>query len=343
MKALVWTGNKIELQEKKEPEILKYNHVKIKIFYAGICGTDLNIIKNKLVWPKNRIIGHEAVGTVVEIGREVTNFKIGDRVIIDPTQYCGKCCFCRNGMTNFCEKFGDYEVGNAVDGLFTEYYVGEDRFIYKIPDNMSWETAVLTEPTACVIHNLYESNIKFNESVLIIGGGPIGALCLLFTNQISRLSVITEIDDYRNNLLKKFSDHVYYPDDLTKNLINKINNNHKFDVIIDTVGNQMDFAYEMIEKGGRIIIMGLDPEFNFKLKPTDLLSKGASILTFGEYHCFMDKAIQSLLKPINYSCLITKKYSISDYEKAFSHLIGYDINTNKKINIDSIKTVFKMD
>lgn len=95
------------------------------------------------------IMGHESVGAVVEIGPDVTNVKVGDRVVIDPTQFCGKCHYCRRGLTCYCETFEDWQLGIGAHGTFAEYYVGEDRFMYRIPDSMEWERATLVEPLLC--------------------------------------------------------------------------------------------------------------------------------------------------------------------------------------------------
>lgn len=112
MKALVWTPNdKLEYQEVDEPQIRKSNDVKVKIFGTGICGTDLNVLKGKMNATHHMIMGHESVGAVVEIGPDVTNVKVGDRVVIDPTQFCGKCHYCRRGLTCYCETFEDWQLG----------------------------------------------------------------------------------------------------------------------------------------------------------------------------------------------------------------------------------------
>lgn len=82
------------------------------------------------------IMSHESCGVVVETEKDVKNVKVGDRVIIDPTQFCGKCYYCRKGLTCYCETFDDWQLRIGAHRTFAEYYVGEDRFIYQIPDSM---------------------------------------------------------------------------------------------------------------------------------------------------------------------------------------------------------------
>ena len=339
MKALVWTGNNLELADCNEPLIIKCNDVKVKIKAAGICGTDLNIIKRKIEWPSNRIIGHEAVGIVVETGPDVSEFVPGDRVIIDPTQYCGKCFNCRKGLTNFCKYFDSYEVGRAVNGVFTEYYVGEDRFLYKIPELMDWETAILAEPLACVLHYIEEADVRLDDNVLILGGGPIGILCAFITNQIARLTTITEVSNYRINYLKKQFTHVYKPFELTDEKIAELTYSKKFNVVIDTIGNQLKHAFPLVSKGGKIVVMGLDPEYSYDLKPFSLLSNGISIVTFGEYHNYMEKAIVNLEKNIPFSSMVTNSFPLESYKDAFNSILGVNFDSGEKEEIRSNKTI----
>jgi threonine dehydrogenase-like Zn-dependent dehydrogenase len=339
MKAIIWNGSTIELADKKEPQITKSNHVKIQITAAGICGTDLNIVKGKLDWPINRTIGHEAVGIVVEKGSDVTDLIEGDKVIIDPTQYCGKCFYCRKGLTNFCSHFDSFEVGKAVDGVFSEFYVGEDRFLYKIPTNMTWDTALLAEPLACVLHYIEESDIHTDDTILILGGGPIGILCAFVTSQLAKNTIITELSKFRREYLKKHLHNVYHPNELTQEIVTNITSNRKCSIVIDTIGNQMDNCFQYLSKGGKTVIMGLDPSYSFNFKPFDLLSNGISMLAFGEYHNFMEKAILNLERDLPFSSMITQKFPINNYKEAFNSVLGYDIDAKKTIEINSIKSI----
>lgn len=337
MNALVWDGCQLKLCKKEQPEIRKGNQVKVRMYASGICGTDLNIIKKKSRWHLNRIIGHEGVGTVVEIGEDVTNCQIGDRVIIDPTQYCGKCNYCRVGLTNFCVEFDKIEVGRAVDGLFAEYYVGEETFIYKIPSDMDWETAVLTEPLACVLHNVDECNIESHHRVLIIGGGPIGALCALIAAKKAKSCVVIENSIYRNQFLIDCEIH-------TVNNISELNNSadcsrEKFDIIIDTVGNQLEIALDLIGKGGKIAIMGIDNGFNMLISPSKLLASAVSIVTFGEYHNYFQKAFSILNIDKKFKKLVTGQFKIDKFKDAFSSVIGFDLTTEQPRSISSMKTI----
>ncbi|ENQ3106705.1 Threonine dehydrogenase [Bacillus sp. 491mf] len=340
MKALVWTENKqLEYKEVEEPKIQKNNDVKVKIYGTGICGTDLNVLKGKMYAAPNMVMGHESVGVVVEVGENVKNVKVGDRVVIDPTQFCGKCYFCRKGLTCYCEEFDDWQLGIGSHGTFGEYYVGEDRFIYKLPESMEWERATLIEPLACVLSVIEKANIKPHESVLVLGSGPIGLLVQLIVRKLARITVATEIGHFRAEAAKKITKYVYHPQDLSLEEVLRINQGRKFDVIFDAIGNQLEWAYPLIEKGGRLIPMGFDDTYEFTVKPFELLSKGITIIGTGEAHHMMEKALSCAIDLPELSSLITDKVLLEDFNSAIGDLIGIDPITNERKDIQSIKTI----
>ncbi|SDW38773.1 Threonine dehydrogenase [Marininema mesophilum] len=338
MKALVWTENRqLEYQNVKEPEIQKRNNVKVKIYGTGICGTDLNVLQGKMYAAPNMIMGHESVGVVVEVGANVRNITVGDRVVIDPTQFCGTCYYCRKGLTCYCEEFDDWQLGIGAHGTFGEYYVGEDRFMYKLPDSMEWERATLIEPLACVLNVIEKANIRPDESVLVLGSGPIGLLVQLMARKLSRITVATEIGAFRTEAAKKIANYVYPPQSLTIEEVLRINQGRKFDVIFDAIGNQLEWAYPLIGKGGRLVPMGFDHTYQFTIKPFELLSKGITIIGTGEAHHMMEKALSCAMDLPELSNLITDKIPLENFQIALENL------QTKKVDIQSIKTILVSD
>ncbi|AQR94668.1 zinc-dependent alcohol dehydrogenase [Clostridium saccharoperbutylacetonicum] len=336
MKGLIFNKNReIEVREVNEPRICSKCEVKIEIKYSGICGTDLQVLKGNLECKSDIIRGHEAVGIVTEVGANVKNVKVNDRVVIDPNQYCGKCFYCRNDQTNFCE--GDNGklavAGMNKDGLFAKYFICDETFVYKIPDDLSLEAAVLVEPLACVLHNIKAANIQPEDSVLVIGSGPMGMLCQLICKRIAGLTVSIEKNDFRKKFSQRFVDYAYYPGELTIEKVKKINEGKKFDVIIDAVGNQMEMCEAMIEKEGRIVILGIDTSYNFKFNPAHYQNNGIRIIGAGEYNLMFEKAIKCATKLENLEELVTKIYTIEKSKEAFKELLSGDI--------ESMKTVFE--
>ncbi|MCP4137558.1 MAG: alcohol dehydrogenase catalytic domain-containing protein [bacterium] len=340
MEALVFTeNNTFELQDIMEPQIELRDQVKVKIFGTGVCGTDLNILKGKISATPGMVIGHEAVGTVVETGDGVQHLSVGDRVVIDPTQFCGKCDYCRKGLTCFCDTFDDFQLGIGAHGTYTDYYVGEERFMYKIPPAMSWETAILVEPLTCIMNIFEKARVKPVDSVLVLGSGTIGMLCQMVSKRLARLTVATEISPYRKEIANKIADYVYLPHELTEEEILRINGGKKFTVILDSVGNQLDTAVNLIEKGGRIVPLAFDETYNFSFNTMHFLSNGISIIGTGEVHQMTGTALEYAESFPDLEMLITKKLPINKWKEAFRDLLGYDLETGERSTISSMKTI----
>ena len=159
--------------------------VLIQIKACGVCGTDVHIYEGDKgaaeVTPPT-ILGHEFSGVIAQVGSEVTEYKPGDRVCIDPNCYCGSCEPCRNGVAHYCEHMIGY--GTTVNGGFAEYCAVNERQVYKLGDNTTFEQGAMTEPLACCLHGIDMCGIRPGHQVVIIGGGMIGLLML----QLARLA-----------------------------------------------------------------------------------------------------------------------------------------------------------
>jgi L-iditol 2-dehydrogenase len=181
MKALVkyapGDGN-VDIRDVDEPRCGD-NQVKLEIAYCGICGTDLHVLHDTFPNFPPVILGHEFAGTVVEMGRNVKNVTIGERVAgLGATAVtCGQCRYCRSGYFVLCaDRRG---MGHGVNGAFTRYVVMRPDQLYRIPANFTLEEAALSEPFAAVVQAVTEvSNVRIGDTVLVSGPGPIGLLCL---------------------------------------------------------------------------------------------------------------------------------------------------------------------
>lgn len=118
--------------------------------------------------------GHEFAGFVEEVGKNVTNFKPGDRVTADNTEYCGDCYYCRKEESNYCPVFGS--LGHNINGGFSEYVRVKKEKAFHIPDSLSFNAAALAEPVACCIHGVDRCQIKFGEDAVVLGAGPNGLI-----------------------------------------------------------------------------------------------------------------------------------------------------------------------
>jgi alcohol dehydrogenase len=203
MKALVYHGaGKKAWEEKPKPTLVEPSDAIIKISKTTICGTDLHILKGDV--PEvidGRILGHEGVGIVEEVGSAVTEFKKGDRVLISCITSCGKCDYCKRGMYSHCEK-GGWILGHLIDGTQAEYVriPFADNSLYHVPKDADEEALVMLSdilPTAyeCGVLN---GQVKPGDTVVIVGAGPIGLAVLITAQFYTPAAIImVDVDDYR--------------------------------------------------------------------------------------------------------------------------------------------------
>lgn len=164
----------------------------IKIKACGVCPTDVKFYTGlrKVEYPRG--LGHEWVGEIIELGSEFSGFNIGDRVAVDWRVVCGKCYYCRKGIFNYCQK----TKNELVNGGFREYGLSIASNLRIIPENLSYEEAVFTEPLACCINGNRNAKISFGDDVFIIGSGPIGMLHIqLAKNNGARVIVSDPIEE----------------------------------------------------------------------------------------------------------------------------------------------------
>jgi 2-desacetyl-2-hydroxyethyl bacteriochlorophyllide A dehydrogenase len=196
MKALVYQEPyKVTIEERPVPRV-KGNAL-IKVSYAGICGSDLTIVRGKHPRAKAPLImGHEFIGTVVEVADNPENIKPGDRVTMYPLLSCGKCYACRTGNWHVCKTLR--LIGIDCDGAMAEYISVPPSMLVKVPDEIDDEIAALLEPLAVVVHGIHQSGFRMMDQVMISGGGPIGILTGIVLKEIGAAAVyISEINQFR--------------------------------------------------------------------------------------------------------------------------------------------------
>ena len=202
MKALVkyasGEGN-VELREVDEPRCGE-DQVKLEIAYCGICGTDLHVLHDTFRNYPPVILGHEFSGTVIEVGRKVTNATVGERVAgLGATAVtCGQCEYCRSGYFIFCASRRG--MGHGVNGAFTRYVVMRPDQLYRIPENFSLDEAAMSEPFAAVVQAVTEiAKVRMGETALVSGPGPMGLLCLklLLAEGIKTIVAGADVDQER--------------------------------------------------------------------------------------------------------------------------------------------------
>ena len=267
MKALVYHGaGKKAWEDKPKPTITKPTDAIVKILKTTICGTDLHIMKGDLPEVADgRIIGHEGVGIIEEVGSAASTFKPGDHVIISCITSCGKCEYCKKGMYSHCED-GGWILGHLIDGTQAEYVriPHADNSLYPIPAGADEEALVMLSdilPTGfeCGVLN---GQVKPGDIVAIIGSGPIGIAALLTAQFYTPAEIIMiDQDDNRLALAKTFG-ATHSINGAMENVVEKIKsltNGKGVDVAIEAVGVPATFelCQEIIAPGGHIANIGV--------------------------------------------------------------------------------------
>jgi (R,R)-butanediol dehydrogenase/meso-butanediol dehydrogenase/diacetyl reductase len=172
----------------------------LRVRRVGICGTDLHIFQGHLDHrvPKGGIIGHETVAEVVQ-PPQWSDFKAGDRVVVEPIQFCGKCRACRMGASYICY---DLKVlGVDLPGGMQEYWAVPGERLLRIPDSLADDDAALIEPLAVATHDVRRAGVKTGDAVLVFGGGPIGTLIALVCRHRGARVAVAEINPFRVEML----------------------------------------------------------------------------------------------------------------------------------------------
>ena len=303
------------------------NDVKIKITHTAICGTDMHIYEWD-EWAQKNLdlpltVGHEFCGLIEEIGSAVTQYKVGDRVSGEGHITCNYCRNCRAGKQHLCHK--TIGIGIHRDGAFAEYLVIPESNVWPIHNDIPSEIASFFDPFGNAVHTALTYNLT-GEDVLISGAGPIGIIAAAICKfSGSRNIVITDINEYRLELaLKLGATKAVNPEkESLKSVYSELGINHGFDVGLEMSGNSEAFN-QMINNmynGGNIALLGLLPN-STKINWDDVIFKGLNIKgIYGrEMYDTWYKMTQMIRSGLSISSVLTHRYKIDDFDKAFEIL-----------------------
>ncbi len=332
MKAAVLKGPyDINVTDTERPEIGN-DQVLIRVKRCGICGSDIHAYKGKhpdFIIPV--IPGHEFSGVIEEVGSSVKRVKEGDRVVVEPLKVCGKCYYCRRGAYNKCTNLK--VLGAQANGAFAEYIAVDERWVYRLPDNVSFEEGAMVEPLAVAVHAVKRAN-HVGDNVLVLGSGTIGLLLAQVLKIYGASEVIvTDIKDWKLNLAKEFGAITVNPlkDDL-KEAIDRVTGGIGVDSSFEAVGNEetLNQALRYTRKGGNVTIIGVfeqRPRIDImEIVNKELEIHGSLVYSWGDF----PKAIELISKrKVNVKSLISKVIPIDDIKHAFDNIISNKENVIK--------------
>ncbi len=273
-----YKANDLRVEETAKPTP-KSDEVLIKVKACGICGTDVHIFKGDkgcFPTPAGTVLGHEFAGIVEEVGGDVRDIKVGDRVCVDPNKLCNDCYYCKSGIGHFCENM--IGIGTSVNGGFAEFCAVPQSQVYKIADTTTYEMAAMTEPVACCVHGIDMCEISCGDTVAVIGGGMIGMIML----QLAKISgagklIMIEPVASKREIAKKLGADITI-DPIKENVKEVLSDNGvtRISVVIECVGktSTIEQAIDIAGKKSVVMMFGLTaPEDTISVKPFEIFQK----------------------------------------------------------------------
>lgn len=332
--ARVISPKNLEICEVPMPEIKNSREVLIKVKSVGICGSDIHIYHGtNPVATYPRVIGHEIAGQIVQIGDEVSNFKVEDHVVVDPVINCGHCYACSVGRPNVCSNINIFGV--HLDGGYQEYLVVPVENVHRISKQLSWEAAAMVEPFTISAEVVSRAAITSKDTVFIMGAGPIGLCILQAVKRIGARCLISDLMDSRLEKAKEFgADIVINPTRQDVNeIVMKENNGQGVPVVIDAVCIPQTFeqALKLACPAGRVLVLGLTTTPS-QVQQLDIMKKELDVrgsrLSNRKFPEVIEWFKNGEVRP---EALVSHVFSFYDVKKAMEHAENNPSGTYKVI------------
>jgi 2-desacetyl-2-hydroxyethyl bacteriochlorophyllide A dehydrogenase len=337
VKALVkeQPGPGLSLLDVPEPQIINPDDIKFTVEYCAVCVGEVKVYEwnewaasdKTLQLPT--VIGHEAAGTVVEVGNAVTQFKPGDRIVNDPMINCGFCRQCRSGYTNMCE---NREIYGKRRGAFAEYAVLPERAFCHLPDQLSMQEGTVLENLGIAVHACEAEPHDPGDWAVIIGAGPIGILAAQTLTAWGVNTIITELAGPRLDAARRLGGGAIVVDAQQDNPVQKVlalTGGKGADFVIEMGANQqaLDQAFDMVRIRGTVVTIGT---FNnpvtfspyFKMTRREVRLQSTMGRTWETWRRMMQLVASGKvhLKP-----LISHILPLEEYQAGFEMVKGHDV------------------
>ncbi|WP_040289669.1 NAD(P)-dependent alcohol dehydrogenase [Alicyclobacillus hesperidum] len=307
----------IELRQIPVPQI-RDDEVLIRVESVGVCGSDVHYYEHgrigRYVVERPLILGHECAGTVVRVGDGVHHLRVGDRVAVEPGVTCGRCPACKSGRYNLCPDV-QFLATPPVDGAFAQYLAHRADFVYRIPDDMSFEQAALVEPFSVGLHALNRVRLQAGERVAIMGMGPVGLMCVIAAKMKGASEIVVgDVEPRRLDVaLQMGATHaIHVGTQAVGEVVQDLFGGEGVDVGIETAGNPaaLTSLFAMVRRGGRMGLVGMPPIAENTINVTQFVDDEIEMCGVFRYANTYPAGI-SLLRRIDTSSLITDAYPLS--------------------------------
>ena len=324
MKAARYYGIHDVRCEKIEKPSCGADEALIKIAYAGICGSDLHIYNQQMfILNIPETMGHEFVGVIESVGKNVTQFQPGDAVIANPMVPCGHCDSCKKGSYNTCENLSF--IGEICQGCFTEYIAMREDALIPVPQGADLRAVALSEPLAVALNVCQRANFQPEDRIALIGVGPIGLLIMLAAKTLYGVKDITAVDlsDVRLALAEQVG---------ATQLYKQLPEGMKFDKVIDAAGQPatLNTAISHVESNGFLYVVSIfEKEFSFDINA--LVASQVTLVGCNVYtQTNLEDAVRAIAEgKLDVTPLISREFDLSQCQEAFQLLCGPDKSVAK--------------
>jgi L-iditol 2-dehydrogenase len=332
---MYYNNREVRLLEIPTPKIGS-GELLVKVMASGICGSD--VMEWYRIKKAPRVLGHEIAGEIVEVGKGVDQYKVGDRVFVSHHVPCNTCHYCLNGFHTLCDTL---RTTNFDPGGFAEYIrvprINVDRGVFILPDEISFEDGVFIEPLACVLRGQRLARFRPGQSLFVIGSGISGLLQIALAHISGAKCIIaSDIDEFRLEAAKRFgADEAIFAKDVSPSKIREINRGRLVDLVIVCAGTISAYlqALQSVDRGGTVLCFApLEPGLNFVFPFFEFWNDGVSLLsTYGGSPFDLTAAIELIrAKRLPLREMITHRLPLA--ETGF----GFQLVTEAK---DSIKVI----
>lgn len=343
MKVAVMNGiGKMGYEERPIPQV-KDKEVLVELEYVGICGSDLHYyetgrIGNYIVEPPF-VLGHEPGGVVVEVGKEVTDLKVGDHVALEPGKTCGQCEFCKTGRYNLCSNVIFFATP-PYDGVFQEYVAHDADLCFKLPNNVSTLAGALIEPLAVGMHAANQGEAHAGQTAIVTGAGAIGLVTILAlkVQGVSKIIVVDVMQKRLDKALELGATHIINASEIDAiEKVMEITNGKGCDLAIETAGSEIttNQIIHMVKKGSNIVLVGYGKTGMMNLEMSLALDKEVTFKTVFRYRHIYPMAIDAVASgKINLEGIATNIFEFDDIQNA--------MDSSVKNKADIVKAVVRI-
>lgn len=340
MKVAVMNGvGKMGFVEREIPQPAD-NEVLVKLEYVGICGSDMHYyetgrIGDYVVEPPF-VLGHEPGGVVVEIGKNVTHLKVGDRVALEPGKTCGHCEYCREGKYNLCPDVVFFATP-PVDGVFQEYVAHEAALCFKLPENVDTLEGALIEPLAVGFHAVNQGGAHAGQTAVVFGAGCIGLVSMmaLKAEGVSRVYVVDIMQKRLDKAMELGATGVINSMNTdVQEEIGRLTEGKGVDLVIETAGMEVTTrqAIHVTKKGATIVLVGYSKTGEMTLPLSLALDKELTFKTVFRYRHIYPMAIEAVASgKVNLKGIVSNIFNFDDIQAAMDKSVSDKANIVKSV------------